>query len=152
MRVILIPTRSHPFPFRTRQLSLSGSMVLAPNSALREQIGVALIKTSFLFCKTPCFVVVRLLEYLGATAPLRTVYFATSRLEARGLSSKDTLWRVPPAYLPRSRLELELWKISLKVPQGMFVCAFIYFCFPALAGFFGKWTYTSLGLKTHVKM
>ena len=31
--------------------------------------------------KKPYFFVAHLLEYLGATAPLRTVYFASSRLE-----------------------------------------------------------------------
>ena len=45
---MFIPVRQHPFPFRTRQLSLSGSMVLAPNSVLREQIDVCLIATLFL--------------------------------------------------------------------------------------------------------
>ncbi|MBQ3666713.1 MAG: hypothetical protein II913_01420 [Elusimicrobiaceae bacterium] len=40
--------------------------------------------------KKPFFVVVRLLEYLGATAPLRTVYYTNSRLEL-GLFSLKTL-------------------------------------------------------------
>ena len=35
-RLVIFPTGIHPFPFRTRQLSLSGPMVLTPNSALGE--------------------------------------------------------------------------------------------------------------------
>ncbi|MBR4592658.1 MAG: hypothetical protein IKO35_05565, partial [Elusimicrobiaceae bacterium] len=38
------------------------------------------LSASFL-TKKPYFFVAHLLEYLGATAPLRTVYFASSRLE-----------------------------------------------------------------------
>ncbi len=40
------------------------------------------------FRKIPYFFVVRLLEYLGATAPLRTVYYAASRLELRNFTLK----------------------------------------------------------------
>ena len=38
--------------------------------------------------KTLYFVVTHLLEYLGATAPLRTVYFANSRLEIKSFILK----------------------------------------------------------------
>ena len=35
-RSVTVPIGSHPFPFRTRKLSLLGPMVLAPNSVLGE--------------------------------------------------------------------------------------------------------------------
>ena len=45
------------------------------------------------------FFVVRLLEYLGATAPLRTVYFAASRLELKDFPLKKYALTVYPIYL-----------------------------------------------------
>ena len=47
--------------------------------------------------KTSYFVVAYLLEYPGAAAPLRTVYFASSRLEIRRFSLKNIRLQLPPA-------------------------------------------------------
>ena len=44
-------------------------------------MGSTPVGRKFFLPKTCFFVVAHLLEYLGATAPLRTVYFANSRLE-----------------------------------------------------------------------
>jgi hypothetical protein len=42
------------------------------------------------------FVVAQRLEYLGATAPLRTVYFAFSRLELKHFPLKNPFFRALP--------------------------------------------------------
>ena len=79
MRLIIIPKRQHPFPFRTRQLSSSGSMVLAPNSVLREQIVVGLIPAFYLLEFEPRFqrgVFCCLLETSLLGQPQRVAYTA----------------------------------------------------------------------------
>ena len=47
----------------------------------------------------PHFVVVQALEYLGATAPLRTVYFALSRLELSQICLKSPTLALFPVLL-----------------------------------------------------
>ena len=54
-----------------------------------EDMGSTPVGRKFFLPKTCFFVVAHLLEYLGATAPLRTVYFAPSRLELRKIRLKN---------------------------------------------------------------
>ena len=56
---------------------------------LREPPGAS--PGAFFLRKMLYFVVAQRLEYLGATAPLRTVYFALSLLELRKISLKNPL-------------------------------------------------------------
>ena len=64
-----------------------------------EDMGSTPVGRKFFLPKTCFFVVAHLLEYLGATAPLRTVYFANSRLE----KARFILKNHPPK--PRNRPE-----------------------------------------------